>query len=351
MKKHTLLLSFIFSFFLTNYSLSQVTLSAGDIVILQYNSDGGSDELVFLPLVDIPANSIIYFSDGGWNSNSSDFGLATERGIKYTVNSTGLTAGTLIKLLNPTGSLYELEPSSLGSLEFYEVDGSVEVGSSRELTLSTSGDQVLIFQTVDGVITSSKTFIYGFNVRSAVGYVDGWQADGNALSSTSTDSHLPPSLTALNSTQSNKTTANAFGIAGLSGGHVDNWQYTGPFTAATKDEWLQRIHTLQNWSSNDTSTYSHSAIASGASSVVVSSTLGVYNFESKKIKISPNPSSDYIKILGLSENEKYTLYNMLGAGIKKGVISNNEQIDIRDFTNGLYFLNFENGNTIKFLKE
>ncbi len=349
--KNTLLLSIIFSIFSTNYSPSQVTLSAGDIVVLQYNSDGGSDELVFLPLVDIPANSIIYFSDAGWNSASSDFGSATERGIKYTVNGTGLTAGTLIKLLNPTGALYALEPSSLGSLEFYEVDGSVETGSSRELTLSTSGDQVLIFQTTDGVVTSSKTFIYGFNTRSTTGYVDGWQADGNALNSTSTDSHLPPSLIALNSTQSNKTTATAFGISGLSGAHIDNWQYTGPFTAATKDEWLQRIHTLANWSSNDGAVFSHGDIASGTSSVIVSSTLGVSNFESKKIKISPNPSSDYIQISGMLENEKYTLYSILGTEIKKGVISNNEQIDIRGFMNGLYFLKFENGNTIKFLKE
>ncbi|RLJ64494.1 putative secreted protein (Por secretion system target) [Lacinutrix venerupis] len=68
-------------------------------------------------------------------------------------------------------------------------------------------------------------------------------------------------------------------------------------------------------------------------------------------KIYPNPSNDYIYILGLTGIEKYTIYNVLGAKIKKGVISNNEKIDIRDFTNGLYFLKFENGNTIKFLIE
>ena len=244
MKTITFFLTVLFSVYFTNSSFAQVTLAAGDIVILQYNSDGGDDELVFLPLVDLPANSIIYFSDGSWDSGTSGFGLATERGIKFTVNASGITAGTLIKLLNPTAALYELEPSSLGSLEFYEVDGSVETGSSRELTLSTSGDQVLIFQTPDGVITSTITFIYGFNTRSAVGYINGWQADTNALSTTSTDSHLPPGLTALNSSQSNKTTATALGISGLSGGHVDNWQYTGPFTAATRSEWLERIHTL-----------------------------------------------------------------------------------------------------------
>lgn len=351
MKKNILLVLFTFLFFLSHYSHSQVTLSAGDIVLLQYNSDGGADELVFLPLVDIPANSIIYFSDGSWDSAASDFGSASERGIKYTVNGTGLTAGTLIKLLNPTGELYELEPSSLGSLAFYEVDGSVETGSSRELVLSTSGDQVLIFQTTDGVVTSSKTFIYGFNTRSAVGYVDGWQANANVLDSDTTDSHLPPGLTALNATQSNQTTATAFGVSALSGGHVDNWQYTGPFTAATKDDWLQRIHTLSNWTGNDATVFSHSAIAGGGSSVMVNGTLGMDTFKNKEPRIYPNPSSDYIQILGLLEKETYTLYNVLGAEIKKEVISNNQPIDIKGYANGLYFLKFENGITIKFIKE
>jgi len=71
----------------------------------------------------------------------------------------------------------------------------------------------------------------------------------------------------------------------------------------------------------------------------------------KSIKLFPNPSNDYIQVSGLTGNEKYILYNILGTEIRKGVMSNNEQISIRSFTSGLYFLKFENGNTIKFLKE
>ena len=70
------------------------------------------------------------------------------------------------------------------------------------------------------------------------------------------------------------------------------------------------------------------------------------------VKLYPNPSNDYIQISGLTRNHKYTLYNVLGTKIKNGNISNNELIDIRHFTNGLYFLKFEDGNTkIKFIKE
>jgi hypothetical protein len=69
------------------------------------------------------------------------------------------------------------------------------------------------------------------------------------------------------------------------------------------------------------------------------------------VKLFPNPSSEFIHVSGLIENQKYTLYNILGAEIKNGLISNNEQIDIRNFTNGLYFLKFEDGTTMKLLKE
>jgi len=80
--------------------------------------------------------------------------------------------------------------------------------------------------------------------------------------------------------------------------------------------------------------------------------LSTSEFELKEnIKLFPNPSIEYIQILGLTGNERYILCDILGTEIKKGFISNNEQIDIRNFTNGLYFLKFDNGNTIKFIKE
>lgn len=71
----------------------------------------------------------------------------------------------------------------------------------------------------------------------------------------------------------------------------------------------------------------------------------------KSIKIYPNPSNDFVQVMGLTKRENYKIYNILGAEIKYGIISNNEQINIKNFTSGLYFLRFDNGNTIKFLKE
>ena len=70
-----------------------------------------------------------------------------------------------------------------------------------------------------------------------------------------------------------------------------------------------------------------------------------------KIELFPNPSTEYIQLFNLIKTENYKIYNIIGDEIMRGAISNEEIIDIRFFTNGLYFLKFENGNTIKFIKK
>lgn len=80
-------------------------------------------------------------------------------------------------------------------------------------------------------------------------------------------------------------------------------------------------------------------------------TLSINDYAQEKIRLYPNPSHEFIQISGLTEKQKYTLYNIIGIKIKNGLISNNKKIDIRNLTNGLYFLKFKDGITIKFLKE
>jgi len=68
-------------------------------------------------------------------------------------------------------------------------------------------------------------------------------------------------------------------------------------------------------------------------------------------KVYPNPAIEFIKISNLKSKKSYVIYNVSGSKINSGIISNNDQIDIRDLTNGLYLLKYDNGNTIKFIKE
>ncbi|MCF6133431.1 T9SS type A sorting domain-containing protein [Flavobacterium wongokense] len=75
------------------------------------------------------------------------------------------------------------------------------------------------------------------------------------------------------------------------------------------------------------------------------------NMAERHIKIYPNPTTEYIHLSNLSEILGYTIYNLLGDKIEEGSISDNEKIDVRDLTNGLYLLKFANGTTLKFTKE
>lgn len=76
-----------------------------------------------------------------------------------------------------------------------------------------------------------------------------------------------------------------------------------------------------------------------------------WNSSNRRITISPNPTSDFIRISGLKKAESYRIYNILGSEIKKVSISDGEKIDLQNITNGLYLLKFDNGNTIMFIKE
>ena len=69
------------------------------------------------------------------------------------------------------------------------------------------------------------------------------------------------------------------------------------------------------------------------------------------IRVFPNPASNAIAVSGITQEENYKIYNVLGAEIAKGTVSNNEAISVNNFSNGLYLINFDNRNAIKFLKK
>ena len=69
------------------------------------------------------------------------------------------------------------------------------------------------------------------------------------------------------------------------------------------------------------------------------------------LKIYPNPSNDYLQIIGTTKLDEFKIYNLLGAEVKHGFISGDKKIDIRNLTNGLYFLKFNDTEIIRFIKK
>lgn len=77
------------------------------------------------------------------------------------------------------------------------------------------------------------------------------------------------------------------------------------------------------------------------------------DFEMAALSLSvfPNPSSDFIKVNELTAEANYEIYNTIGQKVKRGVVLENEKIDIQNLTNGIYVLKLGDGNRVRFIKE
>lgn len=85
--------------------------------------------------------------------------------------------------------------------------------------------------------------------------------------------------------------------------------------------------------------------------IISSNPLSTNDFKLKTLKIYPNPTSDFIMINGLTTKANYEIYNTIGQKVKRGVVLENEKIDIQNLTNGIYVLKLGDGNRVRFIKE
>lgn len=74
-------------------------------------------------------------------------------------------------------------------------------------------------------------------------------------------------------------------------------------------------------------------------------------FEINRVKLYPNPAKSSFEISGLVDDDKIIIYNTLGSKVMETKVKQNEKVNIEHLAGGLYFLNFSNGQSIKFVKE
>jgi transforming growth factor-beta-induced protein len=85
--------------------------------------------------------------------------------------------------------------------------------------------------------------------------------------------------------------------------------------------------------------------------VLVPSLANISELSASNFEVSPNPSSDVIKISNISANE-FSIINNIGSVVKSGKVVNNE-ISVSDLQNGNYFIQLTNNTGIyqaKFIK-
>ena len=235
------------------------TLKSADIVVVGMNQDG-IDDFVLLALAEIPANSTIFITDhgqlgagepgNGFDTDSAGF----ENVAKWVTPATAIAAGTLIYMEPDT-----VTSSAIGTISITNFAGIAPAAWN----LSGSGDQLIIFQTVDDTVDGTVErlaagggtepgVLYAFNTNiTTSGAVNGFSAETTDAQITSTESSgLAADLTIYDGT--NPTTANGYGIAGFNGVERDDWVLKDPAPnpqPTTKDEWLTYIH------SSDASTW------------------------------------------------------------------------------------------------
>lgn len=80
--------------------------------------------------------------------------------------------------------------------------------------------------------------------------------------------------------------------------------------------------------------------------------LGTQGFDlATSLVVYPNPSRGAIQVSGLLEEVSYELYDSNGSEIRKGTMAPDQLLNTENLATGLYFLTFENGPVLSFLKE
>ncbi|MCS3799444.1 T9SS type A sorting domain-containing protein [Niastella sp. OAS944] len=206
------------------------SLSAGDIIILGFNSDDTypNQRWAFLAMRNITAGTVIVFTDNGYDATISNFrtaaGNTSDGYLVYTVPAL-ISAGTVVYGTNNT-----INGASTG------VSGQLG-NPSTPFGFSNFGDQLIVYQGASGTALGA-TFIYALNTgqNTAYGANGVWYTGGAAITS-DVLSYLPPGLTnGLTAVALTANTANLSvgpGTVGTANYGFDNMIYAGTTTGTT----------------------------------------------------------------------------------------------------------------------
>ncbi|WP_299670689.1 T9SS type A sorting domain-containing protein [uncultured Polaribacter sp.] len=172
MKKHTILILLLFLIIGFNKAWAQTILSAGDVAITSFNADT-NDEISFILLKDITANTKIYLTENGWDDDANGGGAAptwgnTNQGTLEWTSSSAMRVGAQIQVTTP--KLNATLKVSEGTI--------IKYGTWSTLA---SSDSIIIYQGTakpdDG--TEVTQFIWAFNTGA-----NDWVSDATGSNKT-----------------------------------------------------------------------------------------------------------------------------------------------------------------------
>ena len=211
-------------------TLAQTSLTAGDLLIITRTNNGTPDSFKFVPLVDITAGTVIYFTDNGWTGSqfrgaSATDGDGNENLTKFTA-AAPVSAGTLITSTDATFA-------TSGTI------GAGLSGSFANLAQSTAGDQINAFQTTGGDASVANP-LFASGAQTHLYVLDDTNGFENAANSN--QGNVTPGLTA-------GSTAVSFNPSPLAG----TFGMVNDGTARTPAQWVAYASNSANWGNAATS--------------------------------------------------------------------------------------------------
>lgn len=198
-----LIITMIFSMLFT-----QTSMTAGDLAIIGVNCDN-EDDFAFILFTEIEAGTNIKFTDNGWQADDS---FRTGENIITFTAANGYQSGEVI----------------IYSAHLTEFSGTM-------MALSTSGDQILVYQGNE----SDPTFLFAINIEGD--HV--WQSDA----SSTTTSAIPLGLT----NQENAVALQEY----------DNVIYNGSVNFNSISDCLASICNYENWLGDNSERYDFSSFS------------------------------------------------------------------------------------------
>ncbi|HPS30660.1 MAG TPA: MBG domain-containing protein [bacterium] len=236
MKKISLV-SFLFALFfiLPGTVSAQTTLDQGDIAFVGLYMDGLStagDGFTFILLKSVEADTVIYFTDEGWDAtNTTWYGNSNDAHFSWTAPSGGSLIGTIVHIENITATTYST------------TSGTVSATLNGIWNLSSSGDQMLAYQSGSGVRPALPVFLAAIDADYYTGSTyDGLNGWGSSYYNQNYCSDLPSGLT-------NGVDCVAM-VNASQPTEYDNYKYNGTLTG-TASAVRAAINNYSNWTRND----------------------------------------------------------------------------------------------------
>jgi len=297
MKKNYLL---FIAFFITTLSFGQIL--QGDISFVAFNADG-DDDFAIVTLADIPASTIIFFTDNEPSVTGTGLLDLNEGTISWNTGASIISAGTVVIFTDTDSSGNPLFGVSIGVLTY--VEASMNLSSDGDALYAVLGDP-----TVNNIIT--------------------WLAGIQNEVNNEGDNFAVTGLT-------KGTTFVEF----YTSGSPDGGEYSGVRTGLINfSDYLTEIGNSTNWT---VETSNGELLLPFNTTLFTTSTASVVKNEIEGFTLYPNPVSNGMLYMSSSSNfnKQVEIYSMLGQQVYIKSVQPKETMDVSNLNKGLYVLRIE----------